>query len=149
MSEQIKKQLMADTKAAMISKNSGEVAFLRMISAEIKNQEIDKKSPLEAAETLQVLKKMIKKAKDAAEQYKQGSREDLAEKEEAQIQLCERYLPPAPSKEELTSVVEAVISELSANSMKDMGKVIKEVQERTQGTADNQTVSQLVKEKLS
>ncbi len=106
--------------------------------------------PLEEAEALAVLGTLVKQRKDSVEQFRNGGREELAKKEEAEIKIIEEYLPAAASEDEVRHAIDEAIQETAAASIKDMGKVMKATLARLAGkTADGARVSQLVKEKLS
>jgi len=106
--------------------------------------------PLEEGEVLAVLNTLVKQRKDSVEQFRKGGREELAQKEEAEIKIIEQYLPASASDEDITRAIAEAIQETGASSMKDMGKVMQAVKVRLAGkTVDGGRVSQLVKEKLS
>jgi uncharacterized protein YqeY len=135
---------------AMRSKDQLRLSVLRMMKSAVKNKEVDKMKALEEGEVLAVLNTMVKQRKDSVEQFRKGGREELAQKEEAEIKIIEEYLPAAASDEDIQRAVEEAIQETGAASMKDMGKVMKATMARLAGkSADGSRVSQLVKEKLS
>jgi uncharacterized protein len=116
----------------------------------VKNKEIDKMKPLDEGEVIAVLNTLVKQRKDSAEQFRTGGREEMAQKEEAEIKIIEEYLPAAASEDDVRNAIGEAILETGASSMKDMGKVMKATMTRLVGkTADGSRVSQLVKEKLS
>jgi uncharacterized protein YqeY len=135
---------------AMRSKDQLRLSVLRMMKTAVKNKEIEKMKPLEETEVIAVLNTLVKQRKDSVEQFRKGSREELAQKEEAEIKIIEEYLPAAASDDEIRRAVEEAVQETGAASMKDMGKVMKATMSRLAGkTVDGSRVSQLVKEKLS
>jgi uncharacterized protein len=135
---------------AMRSKDQLRLSVLRMMKTAVKNKEVEKMKPLEEAEVIAVLNTLVKQRKDSVEQFRKGSREELAQKEEAEIKIIEEYLPAAASDDEILRAVEEAVQETGAASMKDMGKVMKATMSRLAGkTVDGSRVSQLVKEKLS
>src|SRR5215813_5436510 len=135
---------------AMRSKDQLRLSVLRMMKTAVKNKEIEKMKPLEETEVVAVLNTLVKQRKDSVEQFRKGSREELAQKEEAEIKIIEEYLPAAASDDEVRRAVEEAVQETGAASMKDMGKVMKATMSRLAGkTVDGSRVSQLVKEKLS
>ncbi|PYT08612.1 MAG: glutamyl-tRNA amidotransferase [Acidobacteria bacterium] len=135
---------------AMRSKDQLRLSVLRMMKSAVKNKEVDKMKALEEGEVLAVLNTMVKQRKDSVEQFRKGGREELAQKEEAEIKIIEEYLPAAASEEDIRRAVEEAVQETGAASMKDMGKVMKATMARLAGkSADGSRVSQLVKEKLS
>src|SRR5215467_3593219 len=135
---------------AMRSKDQLRLSVLRMMKTAVKNKEIEKMKPLEETEVIAVLNTLVKQRKDSVEQFRKGSREELAQKEEAEIKIIQEYLPAAASDDEIRRAIQEAIQETGAASMKDMGKVMKATLTRLAGkTADGSRVSQLVKEKLS
>jgi len=124
--------------------------FLSFVRAELKNAAIDlRKQHLDDAEVLAVLKKQKKRLQDSKESMLSSGRQDLLDAVEKELSLVEAYLPEPLSEEELTALAEKVISDLEASSMKDMGRVMKEVVSRAQGRADAKKVSELVRSRLS
>lgn len=135
---------------AMRTKDALRLSVLRMMKAAVKNKEVEKMKPLEEGEVIAVLTTLVKQRRDSVEQFRKGSREELAQKEEAEIKIIEEYLPAAASEEDVRRAIEEAIQETGAASMKDMGKVMKATLARLAGkTADGGRVSQMVKEKLS
>ena len=135
---------------AMRSKDELRLSCLRMMKSAVKNKEIEKMKPLEEGEVLAVLNTLVKQRKDSVEQFRKGGREELAQKEEAEIKIIEQYLPASASDEDITGAITEAIQETGASSMKDMGKVMQAIKARLAGkTVDGGRVSQLVKEKLS
>ena len=123
---------------------------LNFLRAQLKNIHIDKKlDELPDLDVIAVIKKQIKQRQESIEQYTQGGRQDLADKEAAELTLLKAYLPQEMSEEELKKIIEGVIKETQASSIKDMGKVMKAVAEKVSGRADNKVVSELVKRALS
>lgn len=126
------------------------LSVLRFLQAAIKNKEIDlRPNEITEEDVLSVIKKSVKQRKDSIEQYQSAGRQDLVSKEESELKYIEAYLPAQMSEDKIKEIVDVVVSELSADSMKQMGAVMKEVLIRTSGAADNKVVSQLVKERLS
>ena len=139
-----------DYTQALKAKERQKIDFLSLIRADIKNQAINlKKDKLEDNETLAVLKKSQKKLQDAKESIVKADRADLLEDIEKELIIIGEYLPKALEESELIEIVDTVINETSASSLKDMGRVMKEVLVRTGVRADSKTVSNLVKMKLS
>lgn len=134
---------------AMRSKDQLRLSVLRMMKSALKNKEIEKMKPLEEGEVIAVLNTLMKQRKDSVEQFRKGGREELAQKEEAEIKIIAEYLPAAASDDDLERAVAEAIQETGAASIKDMGKVMKATMARLAGkTVDGGRVSQLVKEKL-
>ena len=146
----LQEKIQSDIADAMRSKEPLKLGVLRLMKTAVKNKEVEKMKPLDQAEVLGVFNSLVKQRKDSIEQFRKGGREDLAQKEEAEITVIEQYLPAAALEDEIRSAIEEAIQETGAASMKDMGKVMKATQARLVGkTADGARVSQMVKEKLA
>lgn len=147
---EIREKLSADLKAAMIAKDSVKLGAIRFLQAAIKNREIDMRpNPITADEVMGVIKRLAKQRKESIEQFTAGGRQDLADQEKAELAVLEAYLPAQMSREQIELVVTEVIAALGAKTVKEMGSVMKEVVARTAGTADNKTVSEVIKAKLA
>jgi len=137
---------------AMRNKDSLRLSVLRMMKSAIKNKEVasEESKTLDEAEVLAVLNSLVKQRRDSVEQFRKGGREELAQKEEAEIKVLEQYLPAAASDDDIRNAIEAAVQQTGAASMKDMGKVMKAALAELAGkSADGSRVSQLVKEKLA
>jgi uncharacterized protein YqeY len=137
---------------AMRNKDSLRLSVLRMMKSAIKNREVANETvkTLDEAEVLAVLNSLLKQRRDSVEQFRKGGREELAQKEEAEIKVLEQYLPAAASEDDIRSAIDAAVQQTGAASMKDMGKVMKATLALLAGkSADGSRVSQLVKEKLA
>ena len=148
LSEQIQK----DITAAMKARDEQRLSTLRMMKTALKNREIEKMAPLDDKESQQVLSTLIKQRKDSIEQFTKGGRQELADKEAAEIKLIETYLPKAAGEEEIVAGVKAVIAEMGSPTLKDMGSVMKNVMARFgSGGArvDGKLVSETVKKELT
>jgi len=146
----LQEKIQSDLAGAMRSKEPLRLSVLRMMKSAVKNKEVDKMKSLEEAEVIGVLTTLVKQRKDSVEQFRKGGREELAQKEEAEIKIIEEYLPAAASEDEIRRAIEEAVQETGAASMKDMGKVMKATMVRLAGkTADGSRISQLVREKLS
>jgi hypothetical protein len=140
-----------DLTAAMKAKDAARTSTLRMAKAAIMNKEIDKKGPLDDAETAKLLQGLVKQREDAAEQYAKAGRTELALKEGAELALLKAYLPAEVSDAEIAAAVEKAVAETEASSLKDMGKAIKAALAalQTSGKAvDGKRVNEAVKKKL-
>ena len=138
-----------DLTAAMRAKDQLRLDTLRMTKAALMNREIEKKRGLDDAESRQVVVSMIKQRRDSVEQYRNGGRPELADKEAAEIAILETYLPPPMDAAELEGIVRSVVTETGASSPKDMGRVMKGVMAQLAGrAADGKLVSELVKKAL-
>lgn len=138
-----------DLKQALKQGEKARLSVLRMLRSELKNARIAKGEELEEAEVLEVLSRYARKRKESAEEYEKGGREDLVAKELAEHKIVQAYLPQALTEEELAALVDEVITEQGADSMKQMGPVMKEVLQRSAGRAEGKVVSALVKAKLA
>lgn len=148
MSELFNK-LQEEMKKALKSGEKDRLSTIRMLISEVKKVQIDSKKELSDEDIISILQKYLKQRKEAYNQYLSAGREDLANKELLEIGIVQEFLPQPMSEEELGSVVEQVITEVGATSIKDMGKVVKLVLERVKGRAEGSVVSRIVKEKLS
>ena len=147
----ISEQVQKDMVQAMRSRDELRLSTLRMVKSAIKNKEIDKRGPLDDKEAQQVLATLIKQRKDSVEQFTKGGRQELADKEAAEIKLIEAYLPQAMGEEEIAAVVKATIAEMGSPTMKDMGTVMKNSMSKLQATGarvEGKTVSDIVKKQL-
>jgi len=147
----ISEQVQKDMVEAMRSRDELRLSTLRMVKSAIKNKEIDKRGPLDDKEAQQVLATLIKQRKDSVEQFTKGGRQELADKEAAEIKLIEAYLPQAMGEEEIAAVVKATIAEMGSPTMKDMGAVMKNSMAKLQATGarvEGKTVSDIVKKQL-
>lgn len=145
MFEKITKDLLD----AMKSKDAFKLSVLRMLKSALKNEEINKKSPLTDDEVLTVIKKQVKTRKDSMNEYISYNRLDLAESLKSEIEILNAYLPEELSEEELKKIVDDTITELNVDSIKGMGLVIKTISSKYAARCDMGKVSTLVKEKLT
>jgi uncharacterized protein len=148
----ISEQIQKDITAAMKAREEQRLSALRMIKTALKHREVEKMAPLDDKESLQVLSTLIKQRKESADQFRKGGRDQMADKEEAEITLIESYMPKAAGEAEIAAGVKAVIAEMGAPSIKDMGTVMKNVMAHFQAASmrvDGKTVSELVKRELS
>ncbi len=146
----LQEKIQSDLAGAMRSKDALRLSVLRMMKSAVKNKEVEKMKSLDENEVVAVLNTLMKQRKESVEQFRQGGREELAQKEEAEIKIIQQYLPDAASEEDIRQAIDAAVQETGASSMKDMGKVMKAALARLAGkTADGARVSQMVKEKLS
>ena len=148
MSE-LKQRLLDDMKSAMRQKDSIALETIRMIRAAVQRREVDERTELDDSGVMQVIRKLVKQCTDAAAQFGEGGREDLVAKERANIRILEMYLPEPLSDEELEEMVRQAIAETSAESMKDMGKVMGVLGARVQGRADMGALSSRVRSLLN
>src|SRR5215469_2251822 len=148
----IGEQVQKDMVAAMRSREELRLSTLRMMKSALKNKEIEKRAPLDEKESQQVLSTLIKQRKDSIEQFQKGGRQELADKEAAEIAIIEGYLPKALGEEDIAAAVKATVAEMGSPTMKDMGTVMKNVMARLQASGarvEGKTVSEIVKKHLA
>ncbi|MDH5179644.1 MAG: GatB/YqeY domain-containing protein [Gammaproteobacteria bacterium] len=138
-----------DVKSAMRNKDKERLATLRLITAAIKQKEVDERIELDDTATLVVLDKMLKQRKDSIEQYTKANRTDLADKEEAEVAIIMEYMPTQLSDAEIDQMIVEAIAASGAEGMKDMGKVMGVLKPKLQGRADMGAVSGKIKAKLN
>lgn len=142
-------RIQKDMVDAMKSKQEARLSALRMMKSALKKHEIDAMKPLDEATEMQVLNTLLKQRHDSIEMFRKGGREELAQKEEAEVVLIESYLPAAPNEAEVDAAVDAAIAETGANSAKQMGLVMKAAQAKLAGKrVDGRQLSEKVKARL-
>jgi len=142
-------QIQSDLKEALKSKNEAVVSTLRLLQAVMKNAEIAKmREKLTEEEIEKLIKTEIKKRREAVENYRQGGRPELADKEEGEVKILEKYLPEQMGEAEIEKIILKVIAEVKPTGPQDFGKVMKAVTAEVKGRADGKTVSELIKKKL-
>jgi len=147
LSDQIQKDIIT----AMKARDEARLSTLRMVKTALKNREIEKMAPLDDKESQQVLSTLIKQRKDSVEQFTKGGRQEMADKEAAEIVLIESYMPKAAGEAEIVAGVKAAIAEMGSPTMKDMGTVMKTAMAKfaAQGMrVDGKVVSEAVKKEL-
>jgi uncharacterized protein YqeY len=145
----LSKQIVTDLTAAMKAQDAGRTSTLRMVKAAMMNRQIEKGSELDDDDMQKLLRSLVKQRRDSIEQYEKAGRQELVDKEKAEIDVIEAYLPQAASREEIEQVITTVIAETGASSMKDMGWVMKAAQVALAGkNANGRMVSEIVKAKL-
>jgi len=144
----LKTRIGEDMKTAMREKDIVRLESIRMLRAAIQRREVDDRITLDDDDVVAVVQKQIKQCQDSITQFQQGNREDLAEKERAQVKVLQSYMPEQMDPEEIGRLVIEIIEETGATSMKDMGKVMALLRPKLQGKADIGKVSQQVKSKL-
>jgi uncharacterized protein YqeY len=146
----LSEQMTRDIAEAMKARDQVRLSALRMVKAALMNGEVSKGRPLEDAEAQQVLASLIKQRRDSIEQFGKAGRQDLVDRETAEIAVLERYAPPAASAAELEQAVVAAIAGTGATSPKDMGRVMKAVMSALDGkSVDGKAVNELVRKKLA
>ncbi len=145
----LKELVLEQIKTAMKSKDQFRVDTLRFLQSAIKNREIDlRPNAITEDDVLGVIKKLAKQRKESIEQYQNGGRPELAQKEANELKILEEFLPKSLGQEETLEIIKQVIAELGATQIKQMGQVMKLVMEKTQGAADNRFVSETIKSLL-
>jgi uncharacterized protein len=145
-------QIQKDITTAMKARDEQRLSALRMVKTALKNREIEKMAPLDDKESQAVLGTLIKQRKESVEQFTKGGRQEMADKEAAEIVLIESYLPKAAGEAEIVAGVKAVIAEMGSPTMKDMGAVMKNAMARFAGAGmrvDGKIVSETVKRELA
>ena len=143
-------QITKDIADAMRQKNQATLAPLRMLKAALMNREVEKGRALDETESTQVVSALVKQRRDSIEQFRAGGRQDLVDREQAEVVFLERYLPPAADPSTIAQAVDAAVTETGASGPKDMGKVMKAVMTKLAGlTVDGRAVSELVKNRLT
>lgn len=145
----LKNSLTEAVKSAMKAREMEVVKILRNVQAAIKKVEIDSQTELDDTAVLELLQKQIKQRQESLGIYQANGREDLAAKEQLEIEVISQFLPPQLDEAALKDLISATLTELSASSMKDMGRVMNAVKEKTVGRADPAVISVLVKQALS
>ena len=142
----LSQQVVKDLTTAMKAQDANRTSTLRMVKAAMMNRQIEKGSELDDDDMQKLLRSLVKQRRDSIEQYEKAGRQELADKEKAEIEVIEIYLPQAASKDEIEQAVVAAIAETGATSMKDMGKVMKAAQAALAGkNADGRLISEVVK----
>jgi len=145
-------QIQKDIVSAMKSRDEAQLSTLRMVKAALMNKKIEKMAELDDKESQQVLATLIKQRRDSIEQFTKGGRQEMADKEAAEIKLIETYLPRAASEEQIVAGVKAVIAEMGSPTMKDLGAVMKNAMAKFAGQGvrvDGKLVSDAVKKELA
>ena len=149
MLNSIYNRLREDTNLALKQRKKERVAALRLILAEIKRVEVDERLEANDARVLQILDKMTKQRKDSYSQFQEAGRKDLADQEKFEIEVISEYMPARLTESEIEQIVSSSMEKLEEPSMKDMGKVMADIQASVQGRADMKDIAILVKKKLS
>jgi uncharacterized protein YqeY len=145
----LKARIQDDVKDAMRAHQREQLAALRLLTAAIKQKEVDERIELTDEQVLAVLDKMVKQRRESLEQFQQAGRDDLAAKEQFELDLLQTYLPEPLSEDQLSELIRTTIAELGASSIRDMGSVMNALRGQVQGRADMKAVSQAVKSQLA
>jgi uncharacterized protein YqeY len=149
MSNDLKTRIQDDVEAAMRARDRARLGALRLVTAAIKQKEVDGRIPLDDAAVLGVLEKMIKQRRDSLDQFVQAGRQELADQEAFEIEVIHRYMPSPLSETEVDAMIEAAVNETGAASMKDMGRLMGVLKPKLMGRADMGQVSERVKARLA
>jgi uncharacterized protein YqeY len=149
MKMSLEERLVEEMKQAMKSNDKLRLSTIRMIRSGLKNKEIELRKKLEDEEIVRVIQVMVRKGEESVEQFQNGGRTDLVEKEKREIEILKSFLPQPLGQEEILKIIDQSIQETQASSPKDIGKVMKSVMPKIGGKADGKLVNQLVKERLS
>lgn len=144
-----RQRVLDDIKTAMKAGDKPRLATLRLVSAAIKQKEVDERVTLDEAATVAVLDKLSKQRRESIAQYGEAGRDDLVAQEEAELAIIADYLPAALEQAEIDRIVERAVAETGATSVKDMGKVMGKVKPELQGRADMAAVSRQIRERLN
>ncbi|MFA5149746.1 MAG: GatB/YqeY domain-containing protein [Candidatus Omnitrophota bacterium] len=145
----LEEKILNDYKEAMKSRDTLKSSVLSFLRADMMNLAVaKKKTVLDDSEVITVIKKQIKQHQDSIEQFTKGARLEMAEKEKQELEVLKTYLPPEISSDEIKKIIEEAVAATGANGLKDMGRVMKEVNVKIAGQADGKLVSDLVKERL-
>ncbi|MCC5910336.1 MAG: GatB/YqeY domain-containing protein [Clostridiaceae bacterium] len=144
----LKERLTNDLKEAMKSKNKLHKNVVTLIRSDIKQAEVDKRVELTDEDIIEIISRQLKQRKDALEEFRKSGRDDLVKEAEEEVEALLNYLPKQLSEEEVTDIVKETITEIGANSVKDMGKVMAAVMPKVKGKADGKIVNQVVKQLL-
>ena len=145
---ELREKIESDVKTALKAGAKDKVSALRMLIAALKNKQIDRRRQLSEEEVIETIRSLIKQRKDSIEQFAKGHRQDLVDKETAEVAVLEAYLPAQLSREELEAMVRNAVDQTGALGAPDMGKVMKAVLSMVGGRADGKLVSELVKQAL-
>ncbi len=145
----LKEQITEDMKAAMRAKDSGRLATIRLLTAAIKQKEVDERVDVSDEQVLAIIEKMIKQRKDSISQFEAGGRQDLADIEKAELAILSTYMPAALSDAEVQAEVAAAVAAVGATGPQDMGKVMGVLKPKLAGRADMTAVSAIVKATLT
>lgn len=145
----LKDRITEDMKAAMRAKDSGRLGTIRLLTAAMKQKEVDERIELDDVTVVAIVDKMLKQRKDSIEAFEKAGRQDLADIEIAEVKVLQVYLPARLSAEEVTAAVKAIVQELGASGPGDMGKVMGAVKAQLAGKADMGLVSAAVKAALT
>ncbi|RLF75091.1 GatB/YqeY domain-containing protein [Thermococci archaeon] len=146
--EKLMERIQEDLKVALKERDKDKASVLRMLISSLRNAQIENRGELSVGQELQVVSSYAKKLRESIEQFEMGGREDLVEREKKELEIVMGYLPKQLSEDEITQEVQKVISELGAESQKDIGRVMQEMMKRFRGRVDGKVVNRIVSEML-
>ena len=149
MAMSLSQKITEDLKEAMKAKDAFRTSCLRMLKTSLKNKQVEKGESLQDEEIHSIISSSIRKGQEAMKEFRQGGREDLAAREEEEIKILYGYLPQQLKPEEIEGIIQGIISELSSDSLKDLGKVMKVAMARMAGKAQGKEVNEIAKKLLS
>jgi len=144
-----RQRILDDIKAAMKARDKPRLATLRLMSAAIKQKEVDERIELDEVATLAILDKLLKQRRESINQYQTAGRDDLVAQEQAESEIIQEYMPAAFSDDEIAVIIDAAVTKTGAASVKDMGKVMGLVKPQLQGRADMSAVSKIIRNRLN
>jgi uncharacterized protein YqeY len=149
MMSETRQRVLDDIKTAMKARDKPRLATLRLMSAAIKQKEVDERIELDEATTLAIFDKLLKQRRESISQFQTAGRDDLVAQEKAESEIIQTYMPAALSDDEIAAAIDAAIAETGAESVKDMGKVMALVKPKLQGRADMSSVSKTIRDRLN
>jgi len=149
MMSETRQRILDDIKAAMKARDKPRLATLRLMSAAIKQKEVDERIELDEVATLAILDKLLKQRRESINQYQTAGRDDLVAQEQAESEIIQEYMPAAFSDDEIAVIIDAAVTKTGAASVKDMGKVMGLVKPQLQGRADMSAVSKIIRDRLN
>ncbi len=144
----LQEQINEDFKQAMKNQEKDRLSLLKLLRSELRNEEIEQGGDLEEGQVVKLLSREAKQRRESIQQYEDGDRDDLAEKERRELEIIESYLPEPLTEEELEDLIEEVIDDVNAEDMSDMGAVMGKVMPEVRGRAEGDRVNELVRERL-
>lgn len=145
----MRNQILEDLKSAMKAKDKEALSVIRMVKAAIQMEELNVKHELNDDEIITIISKQIKTRKESIEEFKKGNREDLINKTNSEIEILKKYLPEPLTKEEVDKIIEEAFQKINPESIKDMGKLMKEITPKVKGRYEMGEISKIIKEKLN
>jgi hypothetical protein len=145
----LKDRIQQDVKDAMRARDKERLAAIRLITAAIKQREVDERIELNDDQVLRVLDRMCKQRRESIAQFEKAGRDDLIAREQGELDIIQGYLPRQLDDDEIAALIDAAVSDTGASSIKDMGKVMGQLKPRLQGRADMSAVSAMIKSRLS